>query len=62
MTDQEILDLAKALGWNMEHEATNWMLVQFAKALLDAERQACASMVEPLDESLADEIKERGNT
>jgi hypothetical protein len=36
MTDQEILDLAKALGWNMEHTATNWMLVKFAR-LIEAE-------------------------
>jgi hypothetical protein len=33
MTNQEILDVAKGLGWNMEHEATNQMLIAFARAI-----------------------------
>jgi hypothetical protein len=36
MTPHEILLIAKELGWNMEHEATNLMLVQFAKAIIEA--------------------------
>jgi hypothetical protein len=35
MTPHEILLIAKELGWNMEHEATNLMLVQFAKAIIE---------------------------
>ena len=34
MKDQEILDIAEALGWNMEHETTNRKLIEFARALL----------------------------
>ena len=37
MTDQEILALAKEFGWNMEHEATNQKLFEFARALLEPE-------------------------
>jgi hypothetical protein len=35
-------------------------LTQFAKLIAQKERDACALMVMPLDESLADEIRERG--
>ena len=34
----------------------------FAHLVAAAEREACARMVEPVDESLADEIRARGNT
>ena len=35
-------------------------LTQFAKLIAEKERDACALMVMPLDESLADEIRARG--
>lgn len=34
MTDDEIIGLAKSLGWNVEHHQTNRMLVLFARALV----------------------------
>jgi hypothetical protein len=33
MTDQQIIDLARQLGWNIEHQETNKMLILFAKAI-----------------------------
>jgi hypothetical protein len=35
-------------------------LAEFAALVATAEREACAKMVEPLDESLADAIRARG--
>lgn len=34
MTEAEILKLAKELGWNIEHQATNQMLIKFAQAIM----------------------------
>lgn len=33
MTDQQIIELARKLGWNVEHQETNKMLILFAKAI-----------------------------
>jgi hypothetical protein len=38
MTAEQILKIAASLGWNLEHTATNWMLVDFARAVLIADR------------------------
>lgn len=33
MTDDQIIDLARKLGWNVEHAETNKMLILFARAI-----------------------------
>jgi hypothetical protein len=33
MTDDQIIELARKLGWNVEHAETNKMLILFAKAI-----------------------------
>lgn len=33
MTDDEIIDMAKRLGWNVEHAQTNRMLILFTRAV-----------------------------
>ena len=35
MTDGEILAVAREVGWNTEHKASNDYLVRFARALMD---------------------------
>lgn len=35
MTDDQIIDLARKLGWNVEHAETNKMLVSFAREIED---------------------------
>ena len=35
MTDDQIIDLARKLGWNVEHAETNRMLVLFARDIED---------------------------
>lgn len=50
MTDGEILAIARDVGWNTEHRATNDYLVRFAalieKKVRDHERAACLEIVE----------------
>lgn len=50
--------------WGLEYIPENDMpqLECFAELVAAAERAACAAMVKPLDESLADAIRARGNT
>lgn len=31
MTDEQIIELARKLGWNVEHAETNKMLILFAR-------------------------------
>lgn len=38
MTDDEIIAIAKSLGWNVEHAQTNRMLVLFAREIFSKER------------------------
>jgi beta-lactamase class D len=33
MTDDQIIELARKLGWNVEHAETNKMLILFARAI-----------------------------
>jgi hypothetical protein len=35
MTDDQIIDLARKLGWNIEHQETNKMLILFARDIED---------------------------
>lgn len=35
MTDDQIIDLARRLGWNVEHAETNKMLILFAREIED---------------------------
>lgn len=35
MTDGEILAIAREVGWNVEHRATNDYIIKFARALMD---------------------------
>jgi hypothetical protein len=35
MTDDQIIDLARKLGWNVEHAETNKMLLLFARDIED---------------------------
>jgi len=58
MTDLEIIEMAnKAFD---ESSFTDAEILRFAKLVAEKEREACALMVMPLDESLADEIRARG--
>lgn len=60
VTRDEIVLLArKADLWITSNERLA-AVVQFANLVAAAERSACAQMVEPVDESLADEIRARG--
>jgi hypothetical protein len=38
MTDDQIIDLARKLGWNVEHAETNKMLLLFARDIEDQTR------------------------
>lgn len=38
MTDDQIIDLARRLGWNVEHAETNKMLILFARDIEDQTR------------------------
>ena len=38
MTDDQIIDLARQLGWNTEHAETNRMLLLFARDIEDHTR------------------------
>ena len=35
MTDEQIIELARRLGWNVEHAETNKMLILFARDIED---------------------------
>jgi hypothetical protein len=64
MTKEEIIEMAQQCGLigmrphldGIYSEA----LESFAKLVAEKERETCALMVMPLDESLADEIRQRG--
>jgi len=64
MTKEEIIEMANQA--KLPHDYVRgepmWLdkLEQFAKLIAQKERDACALMVMPLDESLADEIRARG--
>ena len=61
MTRDDIIRMAAACGIpeyeDNESQADN--IIRFANLVAAAEREACARMVEPVDESLADEIRAR---
>jgi len=63
MTQDEIIRLAEEAGVH-EGGKENWVAgnrwEDFAKLVAAKEHEACALMVMPLDESLADEIRARG--
>ena len=50
MTDDQIIEMAKRLGWNVEHAQTNRMLVLFAKEVAAVEREECAVICDYLQE------------
>jgi len=54
---EEIAELVAALPQGMDADEFIVKLVSWA---VDIEREACAKLIEPLDESLADEIRARG--
>lgn len=56
MTDEQILAVAREVGWNTEHRATNDYIVRFARALMDKHRAWFT--VEELNE-WADRLKEK---
>ena len=62
MTRDDIIRMAAECGIpefeDNESQADN--IIRFANLVATAEREACARMVEPVDESLADEIRLRG--
>lgn len=65
MTDDELVEMANQAGitYVTGHgvaSATFEWLDRFAGLVAAREREACARMVEPVDESLADEIRARG--
>ena len=57
MRSEEIAELVAALPQGMDADEFIVKLVSWA---VDIEREACAKLIEPLDESLADEIRARG--
>ena len=61
MTRDDIIRMARE-AWGLEFipECDVPKLERFAELVAAAEREACARMVEPVDESLADEIRARG--
>jgi hypothetical protein len=64
MTDDDIIEMAHQAGitYVTGHgvaSATFEWLAAFASLVAAKEREACARMVEPLDGSLADEIRAR---
>ena len=50
---------SRAIRYSVQN-GEEFIRYHFADLIAKAERDACASMVEPLDESLADAIRERG--
>lgn len=69
MTQDEIIRMARVADPFGERgrlfdmaQLTPETLVRFAALVAAAEREKCAAMVEPLDESLAEAIRARGNT
>jgi len=63
MTDEQVFELAEKIGFQDDFGRWNFTsenLLDFVFMVQKAEREACAEMVEPLDESLADEIRARG--
>jgi hypothetical protein len=64
MTKEEIIEMAKQANLPQDYITGEpmWLdkLEKFAKLVAEKERDACALMVMPLDESLADEILARG--
>jgi hypothetical protein len=61
MTNQELIEMAeKVYGKCDWHDSALAHLEQLAKLVIEHEREECAKMVMPLDESLADEIRARG--
>ena len=66
MTREDIIRMAHEAGLHLATE-NHWMPIidlsyaeKFAALVAAAERNACAQMVEPVDESLADAIRARG--
>ena len=66
MTRDDIIRMAHEAGLHLATDV-NWMPIidlkyaqKFAALVAAAERIECARMVEPVDESLADEIRARG--
>ena len=74
MTRDDIIRMAREAGFFVDQLSQQyqpncifhtWHLIdegleRFAALVAAAEREACAAMVEPVDESLADEIRARG--
>ena len=61
MTKDEMIELAKQAGWQYAHGESGYEpLWAFGKLVAEKEREECALMVMPLDESLADEVRARG--
>jgi hypothetical protein len=63
MTQDEIIEMAREAGicsWLKPPRDVKERLEAFAKLVAAKEREACALMVVPLDESLADAIRARG--
>ena len=61
MTKDEMIELAKQAGWQYAHGESGYeALWAFGKLVAEKEREECALMVMPLDESLADEVRARG--
>ena len=46
MTDEQILQTARDVGWNVEHKASNDYLVRFARALMVYDHcQICGTLI-----------------
>jgi len=65
MTQDEIIEMVVQIGGcdRPEYDSPALKIFEeFAKLVAAKERESCAKMVIPLDESLADEIRARGQT
>lgn len=62
MTHDDIIALAREAGFEIDCCSLEWhdRIERFAALVAAAEREVCAEMVMPLDESLADAIRARG--
>ena len=63
MTQDEIIEMAKQTGVLAGYEGEPSLLIIFAKAMMDVEREACLKMAEKYqDHWTIDAIRARGET
>ena len=65
MNQDDIIRMAREAGFDVREGYVAYCYIDalktFAERVAAAEREKCAAMVDPLDESLAEAIRARGN-